>query len=168
MLLYAVLEYESGNSSSSVSFSVSEKKVTVHEIPEPEEHLPEKQIKNQEEIPMQKVTEPAPSETGFESDMPEKQGEAEIFFPPTVIGDMKPVYPQAAVSKGLEGDVVIQLYVDERGNLIRTEIKHSSGHRLLDRAAVREAEKCSFRPGRRNGIAVGGSMTVEIQFRLGD
>ena len=48
----------------------------------------------------------------------------------------KQVYPYAGRKKGIQGLVIVQLMLDENGNLLEINIKQSSGHTLLDRAAL--------------------------------
>jgi protein TonB len=48
----------------------------------------------------------------------------------------KKIYPSVAKKKGIEGVVLLFLLLDEEGNLAELEVKQSSGHRILDKAAV--------------------------------
>lgn len=45
-------------------------------------------------------------------------------------------YPPEAIARGLEGEVRLHLKLDPDGNLLETRIVTSSGHPLLDRAAM--------------------------------
>ena len=45
-------------------------------------------------------------------------------------------YPALARRRGWEGEVVLSLDLDNRGRVARIEIEQSSGHRILDRAAL--------------------------------
>jgi protein TonB len=56
-------------------------------------------------------------------------------------------YPPAAVEQGLEGDVVLLLALDERGHILTAEIAKSSGHALLDQAALDAARQIGALPG---------------------
>jgi len=51
------------------------------------------------------------------------------------------IYPNAARRKGLEGIVLISLILDRNGNLLEVNIKQSSGHKVLDRAALSLVKK---------------------------
>jgi periplasmic protein TonB len=48
-------------------------------------------------------------------------------------------YPPEAIARGLEGEVLVLLFLDETGNAIAARLEASSGHALLDDAAVRAA-----------------------------
>lgn len=48
-------------------------------------------------------------------------------------------YPREAVEQGLEGQAMVLLFLDESGHVIAARLEASSGHALLDDAAVRAA-----------------------------
>lgn len=56
-------------------------------------------------------------------------------------------YPEEAVRQGIEGDVLLQLALDEKGRVYSVEIVTSSGSPLLDRAAVTAAKNIGAMPG---------------------
>lgn len=56
-------------------------------------------------------------------------------------------YPPEAVTRGLEGEVVLLLVLANNGQLISAEIARSSGHALLDQAALDAARHIGALPG---------------------
>jgi len=48
-------------------------------------------------------------------------------------------YPQEAIERGLEGEVLVMLFLDAAGNVIAARVEASSGYALLDDAAVKAA-----------------------------
>ena len=48
-------------------------------------------------------------------------------------------YPPEAIARGLEGQALVLLFLDASGNAIAARLETSSGHALLDDAAVRAA-----------------------------
>lgn len=56
-------------------------------------------------------------------------------------------YPPPAVSQGLEGEVVLLLTLDTAGRIRALEIAKSSGHALLDQAALDAARHIGALPG---------------------
>lgn len=56
-------------------------------------------------------------------------------------------YPPEAVSRGLEGEVILLLTLAENGRLVSAEIARSSGHALLDQAALDAAGRIGALPG---------------------
>lgn len=56
-------------------------------------------------------------------------------------------YPPEAVARGLEGEVVLLLVLADNGQLISADIARSSGHALLDQAALDAARRIGALPG---------------------
>lgn len=56
-------------------------------------------------------------------------------------------YPPEAVARGLEGEVLLLLTLSERGQLVSATIARSSGHALLDQAALDAARSIGSLPG---------------------
>ncbi len=49
------------------------------------------------------------------------------------------LYPREAIERGIEGEATVLLFLDESGNAIAARLEASSGHALLDEAAVQAA-----------------------------
>ena len=56
-------------------------------------------------------------------------------------------YPPEAVARGLEGEVVLLLVLSDSGQLVSADIARSSGHALLDQAALDAARRIGALPG---------------------
>ncbi len=69
-------------------------------------------------------------------------------------------YPPEAVAKGLEGEVILLLTLTEAGQLVAVELARSSGHALLDQAALDAARRLGQLPGTRR------QMLFPVSFRL--
>ncbi|HTS88598.1 MAG TPA: energy transducer TonB [Gemmatimonadales bacterium] len=88
--------------------------------------------------------------------------------PPVMINPSSPVvYPQALLARGIEGKVVLRLFVDESGrvDLDSTELAESSGYPALDSAALSAVGQFHFAPALRNGVAIAASFLQPIHFR---
>ncbi|MBI2276801.1 MAG: TonB family protein [Dechloromonas sp.] len=48
-------------------------------------------------------------------------------------------YPAEAIARGLEGEVLVLLILDETGHAVAARVEQGSGHPLLDNAALRAA-----------------------------
>jgi protein TonB len=70
-------------------------------------------------------------------------------------------YPAEAIARGLEGETLVLLFLDESGNAVAARIEASSGHVLLDEAAVRAARTLRSLPASAPREAV-----VPVRFRL--
>lgn len=49
------------------------------------------------------------------------------------------LYPPDAIARGLEGEALVLLFLDESGNALAARLERSSGHPILDEAAIRAA-----------------------------
>lgn len=56
-------------------------------------------------------------------------------------------YPPQAVAMGLEGEVILLLSLAESGQLVSATVARSSGHALLDQAALDAARNIGALPG---------------------
>lgn len=78
-----------------------------------------------------------------------------------------PAYPRDAVRAGLQGTVMLRILVDVDGRPLQVIVDRSSGHRLLDREAVRHVQqRWRFEPAMRDGRAVQAWGLVPIDFSL--
>ena len=84
--------------------------------------------------------------------------------PPTRIAYVAPVYPQFALAARVEGTVILQAVIDEKGSV--RELRVLRGHPLLDDAAMQAVEKWQFTPTLLNGTTVPVVMTVTVTFTL--
>ena len=56
-------------------------------------------------------------------------------------------YPPQAVAQGLEGEVILLLSLSESGQLVAATVARSSGHAILDQAALDAARHIGALPG---------------------
>lgn len=77
-----------------------------------------------------------------------------------------PVYPRLARQRGWEGLVSLQVRVSALGEVEEVWVESSSGHAVLDQAALKAVGKWRFRPAREGLQAVSGVARVPIEFRL--
>ena len=93
----------------------------------------------------------------------------EDIVPATLIAGQPPIpYPPDLFSRRVEGDVMLYLFVDSTGAVLRdsTRVSHSSGHAEFDAAALEAAPTLRFNPARRGAVAVAAPIQVPIRFRL--
>ncbi len=75
-------------------------------------------------------------------------------------------YPQLALRRGLEGRVVLKVQVSKEGRSLQVTLAKSSGHSVLDRAAIKTVRKWIFKPGKLNGVPVDMWVEVPIVYQL--
>jgi len=76
----------------------------------------------------------------------------------------KPVYPAVAKAAKASGTVVVQVLVDENGNVVSA--RAVSGHPLLQQAAVAAARNAKFAPTKLGGKPVKVSGTINYTFTV--
>jgi TonB family protein len=88
--------------------------------------------------------------------------------PPVAINPVTPmIYPPALLDQGIEGRVLLRLFVDAQGKLIpdSTRVAESSGYPALASAALGGARELRFSPALRNGRAVAAPFLQPVHFR---
>lgn len=56
------------------------------------------------------------------------------------------LYPEEAIARGLEGEALVMLFLDADGNAVAARLERTSGHAILDDAAVAAARQVSALP----------------------
>ncbi|WP_412067149.1 energy transducer TonB [Rubrivirga sp. IMCC43871] len=74
-------------------------------------------------------------------------------------------YPEFARRAGIEGQVVVQFVVDERGNVV-DPVAVRSPNELLSEAAIKAVRESRFTPGQQRGRLVKVRFSVPVTFRL--
>jgi|GEM_PF-6023362 len=101
---------------------------------------------------------------GLESNAP-----AGLFTAPRLRERHDVAYPREARAAGIEGDVVVELVIDERGDVTGVAPIHplDDGDVYgLVKAAVATAKRYRFAPATRGGVAVPSRLRWTVQFRL--
>jgi protein TonB len=77
-----------------------------------------------------------------------------------------PAYPRLARRRGYQGTVVLEVFVGEEGQVDDMKVFRSSGHPVLDKAAVRSVKDWVFEPGMRGQDPVAMWVRVPVRFQL--
>jgi protein TonB len=75
-----------------------------------------------------------------------------------------PIYPEVARQAGIEGDVVLRVYVSSSGRV--TDLKVIDGPPILARAAVEAVQQWQYQAPRMNGRPASVVTTLVVSFRL--
>ena len=86
--------------------------------------------------------------------------------PPVPLSPIRPKYPEIAQEAGIEGTVVVQVFVDDRGRVKDTVILKGIPNTGLDEAATLAIRAVRFRPARQRERAVGVWISIPVNFRL--
>lgn len=75
-----------------------------------------------------------------------------------------PRYPRRALELGYEGVTIIHAKIAPNGKPAELKISDSSGHSLLDKAAISAVKKWEFEPQQKNGRATSSWVRVPVSF----
>ncbi|HEV2548261.1 MAG TPA: energy transducer TonB [Stellaceae bacterium] len=88
--------------------------------------------------------------------------------PPSLDYGPKPDYPAAARMHGLQGRVLLHIEIAADGTPANVSVEASSGHVILDRAAMTTVRNWRFHPALRDGVPVESARDLPVDFRLED
>lgn len=91
---------------------------------------------------------------------------AVIYTEPAFLVRQDPAYPDRARRAGITGVAVVRVWLTSTGAIERVELATSSGHRLLDEAALAAAGASTFSPAARDQQAVAASAEATYRFEL--
>jgi len=83
---------------------------------------------------------------------------------PVIIHREVPIYPEFAKKAGIQGNVVITVTIDKKGNVENAKVFRSIP--MLDDAALKAAKKCKFKPARQMDKFVKVKMSIPFTFKL--
>ena len=91
---------------------------------------------------------------------------------PAPVGGMAAIqkkihYPEIVKRAGIQGTVYVRAFVDEQGNVNKTEIVNGV-HPALDEVAVKAVKETKFKPGMQQGKPIKVIVAIPIRFRLND
>jgi protein TonB len=84
----------------------------------------------------------------------------------TYLSNPKPPYPAIAARMGWQGKVIIRVEVLATGLAGQVSVQHSSGHEVLDNAALQAVRGWRFVPARQNGQLVNKTFLIPLPFTL--
>ena len=93
-------------------------------------------------------------------------GPARVEAVPLAGDNPPPVYPRLARQRGWEGLVSLKVRVSAGGEVEEVWVESTSGHGVLDQAALTAVKGWRFQPAREGVQAVAGVARVPIEFRL--
>ncbi len=91
-------------------------------------------------------------------------GDQEIERPAPLYGEIPIEYPLDMWDQGIEGETLLRVRVNDLGEVDSVEVAETSGHPVLDTAALKGALEMRFSPGRRGGKRVPVWARVPVHF----
>ncbi|HNW82985.1 MAG TPA: TonB family protein [bacterium] len=85
---------------------------------------------------------------------------------PVAINPVKPDYPKALEEEEIEGEVVLELSISKKGDIVNIKVLESD-NKLFSEAAVKTVSKYKFRPGKtKDGTPVDAVIEFTISFEM--
>lgn len=86
--------------------------------------------------------------------------------PARAIQIVNPVYPQSAQARGIEGFVILEILISERGQVTEAKVLNASPQGLFEQVAIEAIRKWNFEPGIENGRTVVSRIKQKVNFEL--
>jgi periplasmic protein TonB len=81
-------------------------------------------------------------------------------------GLLEPEYPPELERKGIEGSVLVKVWIDEHGHVIKAEVVESSHEESFDHNALMAAQRQEWTPAIDGGEPVASTRRYRVHFRL--
>nr|WP_233462204.1 energy transducer TonB [Photobacterium carnosum] len=75
-------------------------------------------------------------------------------------------YPKLAKRRGIEGQVLIEVWIDIEGQQLKQKLIKSSGAQILDNAAIAAIKKWHFSSHIVNGKTIAHRVQIPVRFKL--
>lgn len=86
---------------------------------------------------------------------------------PTFATRPSPVkYPRLAKRRGLEGQVMVEVWIDPKGKQVKQTLVQSSGAQVLDKAAIEAIKRWHFTSHIVDGQAIAHRVQIPVRFKL--
>lgn len=137
-------------------FSSEEKEIEdeIHQLEKDLESL-QSSMNPSKNIPEKEISEKSPREKFIPYD-----------DPAIPLSPIRPKYPKTAKDKGIEGTVVVQVFVNEKGRVTEMHILKGIPNTGLDEAAMNAIRKVRFKPAKAREKNVGVWISIPVNFRL--
>jgi TonB family protein len=86
--------------------------------------------------------------------------------PPQCLSCPNPPYPPALERMGVQGEVELEITVDERGQVMNARVVAVNGDTEFGRAAQKAVRNWRFKPATRDGVPVRATLRQPVLFRL--
>ena len=114
------------------------------------------------------AAQPSAPTPAAEPGMPATARNTDADYKAAYLNNPRPAYPLLAIRQGAQGQVLLLAEVLAEGRAGRIELEKSSGHALLDAAAMNAVRAWRFSPARKNGLLTVQTVRIPIHFNLKD
>lgn len=92
--------------------------------------------------------------------------ETEAVFDAAYLNNPVPSYPIIAKKRGIQGKVLLEVAVSEKGEALNVKIYQSSGSKILDESALKTVKNWRFVAAKKSGKEVASTVLVPIEFKI--
>lgn len=78
----------------------------------------------------------------------------------------KAEYPKASLMNEEQGTVTMSFLVSPDGSVVDSKLEKTSGHKNLDKAAIKSISACKFKPGTKDGAPAQTWAKVDYAWKL--
>ncbi len=110
----------------------------------------------------------SPANSSSKAETISEQPFTEANFKAKYLNNPSPDYPSMAKDHGWQGRVRLRVQVSAEGLSLSVRVENSSGHEILDDAAIEAVKQWRFIPAKRGETIVASSVVVPITFNLQD
>lgn len=89
-------------------------------------------------------------------------------LPEKLPNQVDPIYPQEALENDWQGRVLLHAWLDSHGHVVQVKVYQSSGHKVLDEAALAAVRLWRYKPALVGGIVTPSEILVPIRFIIRD
>jgi len=90
----------------------------------------------------------------------------QLDVPPWAMSEVAPEYPKQADENGISGSAILEINLDENGQVQELRIVNSTPPGVFDQSVIDAFRKVDFQPACKNGFAVRSVMHIEVQFEF--
>jgi TonB family protein len=88
----------------------------------------------------------------------------EVDRPATAVSDVMLRYPREAFAAGTHGNVILEVFVDASGSVVRTSVVEAAPQGIFESAAQDAIGQLRYRPALRDGVTVRSRRLVQVVF----
>lgn len=77
-----------------------------------------------------------------------------------------PIYPTSAQARGIEGYVIVEIVISDRGQVTEARVLSANPSGVFDQSAIEAVKKWSFQPGIENGKTIVSRIKQKVNFEL--
>ncbi len=99
------------------------------------------------------------------AEMSQRIAEQGYDTPPTPLTQVPAQYPERAQERGLVGEVIVKVSIDETGKVTDAQVERATADQVLIDSAIDAAMKWTFEPAVRYGSPVPSSIVIPFNFK---